>query len=366
MEHFVSDIVERCSGPAWTYQFGFMLLAALIAIGLWATPIAGILTYVERRVAGKIQNRIGPNRVGPEGFFQWIADAVKLILKEDIIPARADRPLFRLAPYLVAAGTFSTLVIMPWGQRLVVGDLNVGLVYLVAVTSFVVVGILMSGWASNNKWSLLGGIRSAAQVVSYEIPTGLSLLTVVLLTGSLSLSSIVREQAGGGGVLRWFVFHNPFTFVAFFIYFLSALAENNRIPFDIPEAESELVSGYNTEYSGIRFAIFFLAEFATVWIVSAIAVALFLGGWNFPGVPVDPSNFWGAAAGTAIFLAKSFVLVLLILQIRWTLPRVRVDQLMSICWKYFVPISIFNVVMTAVWLVAFRGKGIFDLIAGLF
>jgi len=162
------------------------------------------------------------------------------------------------------------------------------------------------------------------------------------------------------------VFHNPFTFVAFFIFFLSALAENNRIPFDIPEAESELVSGYNTEYSGIRFGVFFIGEFATIWIVAGIATALFLGGWNFPGVPADPGGFLGAAYGTAVFMAKSFALVLLILQIRWTLPRVRVDQLMSLCWKYLVPISVFNVVMTAVWLVLFKGRGIYDLIAGLF
>jgi len=366
MEQYVRDLIANGAGPAWAVQLGFMLLAALLAVGLWATPVAGILTYVERRVAGKIQNRIGPNRVGPEGFFQWIADAVKLILKEDIIPSAADRPLFRLAPYVVATGTFLTLVVMPWGQKLIISDLNVGVVYLLAVSSLVVAGILMSGWASNSKWALLGGIRSAAQVVSYEVPTGLSLLTVVLLTGSLSLPDIVQSQSGGGGILRWYIFHNPFTFLAFFVFFISSLAENNRVPFDMPEAESELVSGYNTEYSGIRFAIFFLCEFATIWIVSAIATALFLGGWNFPGVPTAPEGFLGAAAGTLVFLAKSSVLVLLIIQLRWTLPRVRVDQLMSLCWKYLVPISVFNVVMTAVWLVAFKGRGLYDLVRGLF
>ncbi|MCB1161184.1 NADH-quinone oxidoreductase subunit NuoH [bacterium] len=368
MEQWIAGLIaeHNLPGPTWVIQLGIMLTVALLAIGLWAAFVAGVLTYVERRVAGKIQNRIGPNRVGPNGLLQFVADGVKLILKEDIIPAEADRPLFRLAPYLVGMGTFLTLVVMPWGQRMVISNLNVGVVYLVAVTSFVVVGILMSGWASNNKWSLLGGFRSAAQVVSYEIPTGLSLLTVVILSGSLSLSEIVGEQGGGFGLLRWNVFHNPFTFVAFFIYFISALAENNRIPFDIPEAESELVSGYNTEYSGIRFGVFFIGEFATIWIVAAVATALFLGGWNFPGITDSPTGFWGAALGTGVFLAKSFALVLLILQIRWTLPRVRVDQLMAICWKYLVPISVFNVVMTAVWLVLFKGRGLYDLVAGLF
>ncbi len=368
MEQFIEGLIESQSlwGPPWAIKLGFMLMVAIASILLFAAPVAGILTFVERRVAGKIQSRYGPNRVGPQGILQFLADGVKLILKEDIIPAKADGPLFRFAPYLVATGTFLALVVMPWGQRMVVSDLNVGVVYLVAVTSLVVAGVLMSGWGSNNKFALIGGIRSAAQVVSYEIPTGLSLLTVVILSGSLSLSQIVAEQSGGGGILRWYIFHNPFTFMSFFIFFISALAENNRVPFDLPEAESELVTGYNTEYSGIRFGMFFIGEFATVWIISAISVALFLGGWNFPGVPVDPSSFWGAAAGTGIFLLKSFVLVLLIIQLRWTLPRVRVDQLMAMCWKYLVPIAFFNVVMTAVWLVVFRGRGIFDLIAGLF
>jgi len=360
------DLSAWLIGKALVAQIAWMLLFALIFVLVFATPVAGIMTYVERRVAGKIQSRYGPNRVGPQGFLQWVADAVKLILKEDVIPGDADRPLFRIAPYMVAIGTFMVLAIIPFGQRLVVSNLNVGIVYMVAVTSLVVAGILMSGWASNNKWSLLGGIRSAAQVVSYEVPTGLSLLTVVLLAGSLSLSDIVVEQGGGLGFLRWYIFHNPFTFMAFFLFFTSALAENNRIPFDIPEAESELVSGYNTEYSGFRFAVFFLAEFAMVWIVAAIAATLFLGGWNFPGVPADPQGFVGAAWGTAAFLLKSFALSLLILQVRWTLPRVRVDQLMGICWKYLVPISFFNVVMTAVWLVLFKGKGIYDLVVGLF
>lgn len=360
------DISSWLIGKELWSQIGFMLLFAMLFILVFATPVAGILTYVERRVAGKIQSRYGPNRVGPQGFLQWVADAVKLILKEDFIPGDADRPLFRIAPYLVAIGTFLTLAIIPFGQRLVMSNLNVGVVYLVAVTGLVVAGILMSGWASNNKWSLLGGIRAAAQVVSYEIPTGLSLIVVVLMAGSLSMSQIVAEQSGGLGIFRWFIFHNPFSFLAFFLFFTSALAENNRIPFDIPEAESELVSGYNTEYSGFRFAVFFLAEFAMVWIVAGIATALFLGGWNFPGVPTDPQGFAGAAAGTLAFLAKSGALAVFILQIRWTLPRVRVDQLMSICWKYLVPISFFNVVMTALWIVLFKGKGIYDLIAGIF
>jgi len=360
------DLSSWLIGKDLWVQIAFMLLYALVLILGFAAPVAGVLTFLERRVAGKIQSRYGPNRVGPQGILQFVADGVKLILKEDVIPGVADRPLFRMAPYLVATGTFLTLAVIPFGQRLVVSNLNVGIVYLVAVSGLVVVGILMSGWASNNKWSLLGGIRSAAQVVSYEVPTGLSLLTVVLLAGSLSLSGIVAEQGGGLGIFHWYIFHNPFTFLAFFLFFTSALAENNRVPFDIPEAESELVSGYNTEYSGIRFGVFFIGEFAMVWIVAAIATALFLGGWNFPGVPADPGGFAGAAYGTIVFLAKSFALTLFILQVRWTLPRVRVDQLMSICWKYLVPISFINVVGTAVWLVLFKGDGIYDLVAKIF
>jgi NADH-quinone oxidoreductase subunit H len=337
-----------------------MILVAGVVLLAMVTLVAGFLTYLERKVAGHMQSRFGPNRVGPRGLLQFVADVVKLLLKEDIIPTDADRPMFKLAPYLCFAGTFAVFAAIPFGPNLVASNLNVGIFYMMAVSSLVVIGIIMGGWASNNKWSLYGGMRSAAQIISYEIPVGLSLMCVVMITGSLGTQEIVMAQGGGGGILNWFAFHNPFTFIAFFIYFIAAIAENNRIPFDLPEAESELVSGYNTEYSGIRFAMFFLAEFANIAVLSAIASFVFLGGWQVPGfvarVPVLAD-----ISGATVFLVKVSLLSFVVLWLRWTLPRLRVDQLMSVSWKYLTPISFFCIFGTGLWILAFGDRGIFKL-----
>jgi NADH-quinone oxidoreductase subunit H len=337
--------------PVWVAYLGAMLLFGGIVIFGFVLPIAGVTTWVERRVMGRIQSRIGPNRVGPAGFLQWLADGIKNMLKEDIVPVAADAPLFKLAPYVVMTGFVAAFVAIPFGGPLIIADLNVGILYITAVTSLVVVGILMAGWSSNNKWSLLGGIRSAAQIVSYEIPAGLSIFPIVMLSGSLSMQSIIQAQ--GAAPWRWFLFNNPFTFAAFFIFFVAALAEGNRTPFDLPEAESELVMGFATEYSGMRNLLFFMAEWGNLYVIGAIVTTLFLGGWQLPaaldGLPLVllvPLQF-------ATFFLKSYFWVFVAIWLRWTLPRIRVDQMMVMCWKYLVPLAFVNLLGTAVWMVVF-------------
>jgi NADH-quinone oxidoreductase subunit H len=332
------------------FYIGWMLLFGLIVF-TFAAVTAGVLSWVERRIAGRMQSRIGPNRVGPQGSLQWVADGLKCLLKEDLIPREADARLFKIAPYLVFLGMFGTFVVLPFSERLVVADLNVGIFYIMAITAFVAVGIIMAGWSSNNKWSLLGGMRSAAQIVSYEIPSGMALLTIVLTAGTLSMQGIIREQ--GWLPWQWNAFQTPFLFAGFFIYFTAALAEINRTPFDLPEGESELVAGYFTEYSGIRFAVFLLAEWADVYVISAIATVAFLGGWQVPGFVPESIR---TLVQLLVFLAKAFTLVFVIIWIRWTLPRIRIDQMMELCWKYLVPIAFVNLMGTAVW-VAFVPRG---------
>ncbi len=319
-------------------------------------PIAGMLTYAERKISADIQNRVGPNRVGPFGLLQFPADGIKLLLKEDIIPDAADKKLFKLAPYLVFTSTVMASLVIPFGGSFIVADLNIGLIFIIVVSSLLVVGFLMSGWASNNKWALLGGIRSAAQIISYEIPTALSLLTVVLIAGTFSMQEIVMAQ--GPFPWQWFIVHNPFTVIAFFIFFISGLAEMNRTPFDFPEAESELVSGYNVEYSGMRFALFFAAEFASIFITASLAAAVFLGGGNIGRDPYTSGIGWQLLmVGT--FFAKVIPLCLVVIWVRWTLPRLRIDQMLSLCWKYFIPIAFVCLVMTAAWMLVFGGNGFF-------
>jgi NADH-quinone oxidoreductase subunit H len=352
--------------PLWAVSLLVMVVVAA-AVLVFALTYSGLATYVERKVAGDIQARIGPNRVGPVGLLQFLADGVKLLLKEDIIPAKADRFLFALAPYFVFVGSFAAFVVVPFGVGLIASDLNIGLYYVLAVTSLVTVGVLLAGWSSNNKWALLGGMRAAAQIVSYEIPVGMALMPAVLIAGSLSLQDIVRSQGGLLGVFGWNLFHNPFTFFSFFLYFTAALAETNRTPFDIPEAESELVSGYHVEYTGIRFAFFFLAEYGDMFVVSALASACFLGGWHVPFFHAEAlPAAWGNLLSLGVFLMKALGLVVLMMWIRWTLPRLRVDQLMRMSWKYLVPLTFFNLLGVSLWLLLFKGKGIPQLIASLF
>jgi NADH-quinone oxidoreductase subunit H len=323
------------------YALG-MILVALIVLSVFVAPLAGVTSWLERRVWARMQSRVGPNRVGPQGILQWLADGIKNLLKEDLIPAAADKKLFSLAPYIVFMGFLCTFVVIPFGSQLIVADLNIGILYVLAVTSLVVVGILMAGWASNNKWSLLGGMRSAAQIVSYEIPAGISVLTIVFLAGTLSMQGIIKAQ--GWAPWEWFLFHNPFTFAAFFLYFTAALAEGNRTPFDIPEAESELVAGYVTEYSGMRFLFFFFAEWGNLYVIGAIATTLFLGGWQVPPVTSDPVLL--GVLQFVVFFIKAYLWVFVAMWVRATLPRVRVDQLMALCWKYMVPLSFICLVGT--------------------
>ncbi len=324
-----------------------LILGTLIIIGAtvvlaFLVVVAAVSTYVERKVAGQLQARLGPMRVGWHGLLQFVADPIKLLLKEDIIPSNVDRPLYILAPYIVFCGSFGAFAALPYSTRLRISDLNVGIFYILAVTSLVVIGIIMAGWSSNNKWSLFGAMRSAAQIVSYEIPVALSILVAVAAAGSLNLQEIIQAQAGG--VHRWFVFRSPFLFLAFFLYYISSLAEVNRTPFDLPEADSELVAGYHTEYSGLRFAWFFLAEYVDMFLVGAIASALFLGGWNGP-------IFSGPISGAIMFIGKAYLLVLVMMWIRWTVPRLRVDQLMYMSWKVLTPFSFACVLGQGAWMV---------------
>src|SRR6266436_4061576 len=271
METLVQNLIAsgafgKNASPHMVAAIVVFVMSAVVFLGV-AFPFAGIVSWAERRVWARIQSRVGPNRVGPQGFLQWLADGVKLLLKEDIVPDAADRPLFLFAPYFVVWGIVATFVVVPFSSALIVADMNVGILYLTAVTALVVVGVLMAGWASNNKWSLIGGIRSAAQIISYDIPAGLALLPVVILTGTLSMQGIILAQ--GWSPDRWFLFANPFCFVAAWILFISSLAENNRTPFDLPEAESELVACFATEYSSMRYLFFFMAEWGNMFIAAA-------------------------------------------------------------------------------------------------
>ncbi len=359
MQQLADKLIQHCAllqglPHELTYLLVEIVFGSLMLM-LFVAPFAGIISWVERRVAARMMDRIGPNRVGPQGFLQWLADGVKSLLKEDIVPSSADSFLFRLAPYLVFAGMFMAFVSIPFTSRVIIADLNVGIFYIIAVTSLVVIGILMSGWASNNKFSLLGGMRSAAQIISYEIPAGLAILVVVLMSGSLSLQEIIKAQ--GAHPWNWFIFDNPFSFCSFFILFISSLAEGNRTPFDIPEAESELVSGYSTEYSGMRFVFFYFEEWANLYLIAAVGVTLFFGGWQIP-----PSvREWAVGVHFvlphilefATFFIKAMSLVFVIIWIRWTLPRLRVDQLMAMCWQYLIPLGFVMVLGTATWIVLF-------------
>jgi NADH-quinone oxidoreductase subunit H len=333
---------------------GWMLLVAFLILNFGAI-FSGMCVWWERRIAGRIQSRIGPNRQGAGGFLVWIADAVKFLLKEDLCPADADKWLFRAAPYFVLVGFALTFVVLPFGHSIAVTDLNVGVFYITSVTALVVVGILISGWSSNSKWALFGGMRSAAQVISYEIPAGIAVFIPVLMAGTLSMQGIIRAQ--GPWPWQWFIFTNPAAFVAFFILFTAQLAEANRTPFDLPEAESELVAGYLSEYSGFRFAVFFMAEFGNIWVMSALACTLFLGGWQVPGMPAQAIDalrgqlsWWGwQLVSMVVFASKTLLLGNVVIWLRWTLPRIRVDQMMTLSWKYLVPMGFACLLFTLFW-----------------
>ena len=326
------------------------LIVILLAISLFA--VLGLaLVWMERKVAAHMQIRLGPNRVGPMGIFQTSADTLKLILKEGLTPDGADKFLFNLAPFMVMTVGMLLLAPIAFSNGFQIWDINIGVLYISAVSSLSVIGILMAGWASNNKYSLLGAMRSGAQIVSYELSAGLSLLTIVVLCGSLQISDIVASQQNG-----WWIFkgHIP-ALIAFVIFIIAATAETNRAPFDLAEAESELTAGFHTEYSGMKFALFFLAEYINIFIICAIGATIFLGGW----MPFHIGNWQGFNGvmdyipGSVWFFAKTFFLIFLIMWFRWTFPRLRIDQLLNLEWKYLLPISLFNILL--VTLVAIFG-----------
>lgn len=359
-------------GPIWMWA----LVSAAVVIGGLALPFGGLATYVERKIAADMQDRIGPNRVGPLGILQFLADAVKMISKEDFIPDGGDTFLYNLAPCLVVMGACGAFAALPLSKYLIGGDLNIGVFYILAVTTIIAPGILLGSWASQNKWSLLGGLRAAAQIVSYEVPVALSILPIVLISGSLQVSQIVDQQGWNTAEEFfknnhfWNIVHNPFCFVAFFILFIGGLAETNRIPFDLPEAESELVSGFNTEFSGMRFGMYALAEFVDVFVMSAMVTTLFLGGWQIPFLNID--QLWILPTGLiaivhiTMFMLKTLFLVFVVMWLRWTLPRLRVDQLMGLCWKGLTPLALINVLGTAVWMWVFKGQSLLQILHSAF
>jgi NADH-quinone oxidoreductase subunit H len=311
------------------------------------------LVWAERRVSAYIQNRIGPNRVGPLGLFQSFIDVGKLFLKEEIVPAKANRFVHVLAPVLSLTVAFSTFAVVPFGTsvtlfdreiQLQIADVNIGILFILAMTSLGVYGLTLSGWASNNKYSLLGGLRSSAQMISYELSMGLAVVGVIMVAGTLQLDEIVEAQAG----LAWNAFLTPIGFVTFLV---ASFAETNRLPFDLPEAEPELVGGYHTEYSGMRFGTFFLAEYANMITSGAVIVTLFLGGYQIPYVEVlGLSPLWLTIAQVLAFVVKVGIVLFFYLWVRWTIPRFRYDQLMNLGWKVMIPLALLNIAVTGAWL----------------
>src|SRR5918911_1758664 len=322
----------------------FIQIGAVITlVAVWAL----YASYLERKISAFMQARLGPMRVGKWGLLQPIADAVKLLTKEDLVPEKADPYIFRYAPYISVAATFITFAVVPFGPDWgVITDLNIGLLFVLSVSSVGVLALILAGWSSNSKYALLGGLRSSAQMVSYEVSMGLSLIGGLVFARTLSLSGITTAQASDS---VWFIFYQP---LGLLIFLVSGIAENNRAPFDLPEAESELVAGFHTEYSGMRWSLFFMAEYAAMVVVSAIATALYLGGWYFPGVfrltEAKGYHTLYVIISLIVFLVKLTVLLYLYFWLRWTLPRFRYDQLMDIGWKWLIPTALINIVLTGI------------------
>ena len=328
---------------------GFMLINAIFSV------------WLERKVAGRIQDRLGPTRVGGKfGWLQTLADGMKLLIKEDTIPAAADQFLFRLGPYIALIGSFLAFVVLPFGDGVVAQNMNIALFFMLAVMSTEVFGIILIGYGSGSKWSLFGGMREAAQMVSYEIPMAICVLVPVIVAGSMNLSEVAQMQ---NGFWQWYVFHDPFTFCAFWTYFTCAMASCKRAPFDLAEAESELVAGFHTEYSGFRWLVIFMAEYGSMFAVSGIACIMFLGGWS-TGLPYELTTLLGGEAylnlgiagvvlgnviNVVVFMFKGWVLVFVMMWVRWTLPRLRIDQVMMLCLKYLIPISCVLLIGVSTW-----------------
>jgi NADH-quinone oxidoreductase subunit H len=319
-----------------------VILLFLISLG-----VAAYQTYFERKLAAWIQDRVGPDRAGPFGLLQPIADGVKMFLKEDFIPAKADRWLFIIGPGISMFTALITSSVIPWGTNLSlfgrdislqVADFNIGILFVFGVVSIGVYGIMIGGWASNNKYSLYGAIRASSQMISYELAMGISAITIVMLTGSLSLNDIVQSQHG----MNWNIFYQP---VAFFIFFITSLAELNRAPFDLPECESELIGGYHTEYSSMKLGLYLFSEYTSMFVSAAIMSVLFFGGYNFPGMDAFSGNVLSILS-IAAFALKIFLIIFVIMWIRWTIPRFRFDQLMHLGWKVLIPVAIVNMLIT--------------------
>jgi NADH-quinone oxidoreductase subunit H len=335
------------SSPYWPYALAVIASLALITFMLVSAIFS---VWLERKVAGRIQDRLGPTRVGGKfGWLQTLADGMKLLVKEDIIPANADHFLFRLGPYIALIGSFMAFAALPYGDGVVAQNMNIAVFYMLAVMSTEVFGIILIGYGSGSKWSLFGGMREAAQMVSYEVPMAICILVPVIVAGSMNLSDISRQQYG---IWNWYVFHDPFTFGAFWAYFTCATASCKRAPFDLAEAESELVAGFHTEYSGFRWLSIFMAEYGSMFAVSGIANIMFLGGWSL-GLPFELTTYLGPVFGNLInvlvFIAKGWFLVFVMMWVRWTLPRLRIDQVMMTCLKYLLPISCVLLLGVSAW-----------------
>lgn len=322
--------------PLWAVAV-LSVVISIVAIALLGPTTMMYLTLLERKIVGRMQNRIGPNRVGKWGLLQPLADGVKMLTKEDIVPILADRKIHLLAPIMIVIPALLLFAVIPFGRGMIAVDLNVGLLFFLAVSSTSTIAIFMASWASRNKYSILGGMRAVAQMISYELPMVLSLIPILFMTQSLSTNSIVEAQSGWGG-FQWFVF-TPWGFVSFIIFFLCGVAETNRSPFDLPEAESEIIAGFHTEYSGMKFALFYMAEFMNAFTMCALTTTLFLGGWQGPGFL--PSWVW--------FFLKTYCLIFVLLWFRGTLPRFRVDQMMGLAWKFLLPLTFINMFVGGLW-----------------
>jgi len=342
--------------PGWQMT----IVAAIKVIGVMAVvlPMVAYSVMAERRVSALIQDRVGPNRVGPFGLLQPLADGLKSFLKEDYTPAHVHKFYYTLAPAIAMVPAFLTFAVIPFGstlggaERMVIADLNVGILYTFGIVSLSVYGIVLAGYASNSKYPFLGGIRSSAQMISYEISMGMAVIPVFMFVGSLNLSDIIQYQSGS--IFDWMAFKSPMTFLSFFIFLVAVFAETNRHPFDMPECETELVAGYHSEYSSMRFALFFLGEYAAMIAGSALVVTVFFGGWTLPfaGLNFPANSLLGGVLHIGIFIGKIAFFMLVMIWVRWMLPRFRYDQLMDLGWRRFLPLALANILATAIWMFA--------------